>query len=415
MLFKLSDTGVNMNEIVIKYNIKENDTPELPLEIYGFNNILNILRNKIDKINSDIWKKVRWYINEYDFLVKDPIINRAFYKYWEIINVFNIFNEYTDTDLIFHCAEAPGGFIQGSNIYLQLDDYKSSETKNISTNNKLIDNDGFTTVCNKKKRKIDKKYKVYTISLNKDLPQYKLFNLPSYNKIVINKNICVTFGKDYTGDINNLENINYIKNLIGNNKGFYLVTADGGFDEGTDFNNKEQLHYYLILNEIYAALYLQQFSGTFILKVFDIFTTTSIHLLYLLKTVYREVYIYKPKTSRPTNSEKYVICKNFIGNQNMDTILLELKQLSEELKNYKKYTSFTLFNEIPKEFIDCVKDINTNLLNVQCDSLQKAIDLCENEIFVSNYQNELDASLEKRRKIFKQWEEQYNLNCYIPS
>ena len=410
MLFKVS---VNLNtDVNIKYNIKENDTPELPLEIYGFNNILNNLRNKIDKIDSDIWKKVRWYINEYDFLVKDPIINRAFYKYWEIINVFNIFNEYTDKDLIFHCAEAPGGFIQGSNIYLQLDDYKSYENKIIT--NSLIDNDGFTTVCNKKKRKNDKEYKVYTISLNKDLPQYKLFNLPSYNKIVINKNICVTFGKDYTGDINNLENIHYIKNLLGD-KEFYLITADGGFDEGTDFNNKEQLHYSLILNEIYSALYLQQYNGMFILKVFDIFTTTSIQLLYLLKLVYNEVYIYKPKTSRPTNSEKYIICKKFIGNNKLDSFLSELRMLSKELKKYKKYTSFTLFNEIPIDFINCIKNINTNFLNIQCNSLQRAIDLCENNNFISNYQNELDASLEKRRKVFKQWEEQYNLNCYIPS
>jgi 23S rRNA U2552 (ribose-2'-O)-methylase RlmE/FtsJ len=410
MLFKVS---VNLNtDVNIKYNIKENDTPELPLEIYGFNNILNNLRNKIDKIDSDIWKKVRWYINEYDFLVKDPIINRAFYKYWEIINVFNIFNEYKDKDLIFHCAEAPGGFIQGSNIYLQLDDYKSYENKTIT--NTLIDNDGFTTVCNKKKRKSDKQYKVYTISLNKDLPQYKLFNLPSYNKIVINKNICVTFGKDYTGDINNLENIHYIKNLLGD-KEFYLITADGGFDEGTDFNNKEQLHYSLILNEIYSALYLQQYNGMFILKVFDIFTTTSIQLLYLLKLVYNEVYIYKPKTSRPTNSEKYIICKKFIGNNKLDSFLSELRMLSKELKKYKKYTSFTLFNEIPIDFINCIKNINTNFLNIQCNSLQRAIDLCENNNFISNYQNELDASLEKRRKVFKQWEEQYNLNCYIPS
>ena len=50
--------------------------------------LLRYFCNKIDKIHTDIWKKVRWYINEYDFLVKDPIINRAFYKYWEIINVF---------------------------------------------------------------------------------------------------------------------------------------------------------------------------------------------------------------------------------------------------------------------------------------------------------------------------------------
>ena len=395
----------------LNFKIKETTGPELPKEEYGFSNVLNVHRNKIDKINTDIWKKVRWYINDYDFLVKDPIINRAFYKYWEIINVFEIFDTYTDTDTIFHCAEAPGGFIQGSNIYLQLENYTAPQQPKLET--QIVDEDGFMRVSRRKK-KSEKFYKIYTISLNKDLPQYKTYNLPSYNKRVVNKNICVTYGKDNTGDINNLDNIHYIKNMIGFN-GSYLVTADGGFDEGTDFNNKEQLHYFLILNEIYSALCLQKTDGFFILKVFDIFTTTSVHLLYLLNLVYSEVYIYKPKTSRPTNSEKYIICKYF-NVANRDKLLYKIKQLSENLKLQKnRYTSFTLFDNIPEEFVEKIKVMNTNLLNKQCEHLNTAIKLCENEDFIKNYESELENSLDKRRQVFKQWEKTYNLNCYIPS
>lgn len=409
MIFNIKVSVEDKDNILsnFEFKTKENDKPEIPYEIYGFNDILNVHRNKIDKIHTDIWKKVRWYINEYDFLVKDPIINRAFYKYWEIVNVFEVFDKYTETDTIFHCAEAPGGFIQGSNIYLQLENLKP-----VQHEESLVDEDGFIRV-KKKKRKNDKCYKIYTISLNKDLPQYKTYNLPSYNKRVINRNICVTYGKDNTGDINNLDNIHHIKNLIGHD-GSYLVTADGGFDEGTDFNNKEQLHYYLILNEIYSALCLQKQGGTFILKVFDIFTTTSIHLLYLLNLVYGEVYIYKPKTSRPTNSEKYIICKNFQLVDKSYTLHI-LRKLSEKFKTQKKYTSFTLFDNIPTEFINKIHNMNNELLNKQCDALQKAIELCENTDFMKNYDSELDSSLDKRRQIFKKWEEMYNLNYYIPS
>lgn len=412
MIFNIKVQDEKRDEILSSLNIKikDNDKPETPLEDYGFNDILNVHRNKIDKINTDIWKKVRWYINDYDFLVKDPIINRAFYKYWEIINVFDIFSKYTDTDTIFHCAEAPGGFIQGSNIYLQLENFKPIVPE--PEREPLMDEDGWIKV-GKKKRKNDKYYKIYTISLNKDLPQYRSYNLPSYNKRVINKNICVTYGKDNTGDINNLDNIHHIKNLVGSN-GSYLVTADGGFDEGTDFNNKEQLHYFLILNEIYSALCLQKLGGMFILKVFDIFTTTSVHLLYLLNLVYEEVYIYKPKTSRPTNSEKYIVCKNF-NLKEKSNMLYILRQLSEKIKMQKKYTSFTLFDSIPESFIENVRNMNTVLLNKQCEFLQKAINLCDNEHFMKNYDSELDSSLDRRRQVFKQWEELYNLNCYIPS
>ena len=113
----LSDVDEQIN--VKLYKKKE---PDLPKEEYGFDNKLNEYRDNIDNINNDLWKKIRWYINEYDFVVKDPIINRAFYKYWEIINKFNIFKEYNvSSDLILHCAEAPGGFIQGTNLFLQIE------------------------------------------------------------------------------------------------------------------------------------------------------------------------------------------------------------------------------------------------------------------------------------------------------
>lgn len=399
----------NMNSVI---NYKESCLPEQPQEIYGFNNILNVYRNKIDKINTDVWKKIRWYINDYDFLVKDPIINRAFYKYWEIINVFNIFENYEDTDTIFHCAEAPGGFIQGSNIYLQLNNTASEVREKLQP-----DENGFMPVLNKRKKKrSERSYKIYTISLNKDLPEYKSYNLPSYNKRVINKHVYITYGKDNTGNINNLDNINHIRNLVGNT-GCHLVTADGGFDEGNDFNNKEQLHYLLILNEIYSSICLQKSSGNFILKVFDIFTETSINLLYLLNLIYSEVYIYKPKTSRPTNSEKYIICKNFkLNNSLKDDLLKKLYELSSELNSQKnKYNSFILFNNIPDLFIKNIKQMNMFLLENQCNHLSKAIDLCEDKTFIENYEYELGKSLDKRKKVFKEWETKFNLNYYIPS
>lgn len=402
MIFNIKvEEEFNINNF--SYKIKQNNVPEISEEIYGFNEKLNIERNKIDKINSDIWKKVRWYINKYDFLVKEPIINRAFYKYWEIINVFNIFKDYTENETIFHCAEAPGGFIQGTNAYLSINYSQSKKIIDIN-----VDADGFTLVKRPMKRK---EYKIYTISLNKDLPQYKNYNLPSYNKKVINKNIYITYGKDNTGDINNLDNINFIKNLI-NKDGNYLITADGGFDEGTDFNNKEQLHYFLILNEIYSAISLQKDNGHFILKVFDIFTSTSINLLYLLNLVYSNVYIYKPKTSRPTNSEKYIICKSFNLNEiNKNIILIKLKELSEKLKIIKnKYNSFTIFNKIPDAFIKNIKDMNETLLNTQYNHLKIAINHCKDVNFIKNYELELETSYESRNNIFKNWQKEYDIN-----
>ena len=388
----------------IKFSVSGSNDPDLPNEIYGYDKKLNIYRDKIDKINCENWKKVRWYINEYDFQVKDPIINRAFYKYWEIINEFEIFEDYNENEIILHCAEAPGGFVQGSNIYLQIDRLNIGQKKEDDT-----DDQGFTMVKTKKK----KDYKIYTISLNKDLPQYKNYNLPNYNKTIMNKYLLITYGKDNTGDINNLCNVDYIKSV--SKKNFYLITADGGFDEGTDFNHKEQLHYHLILSEIYTAIMLQKNNGHFILKVFDILTETSIHLLYLLFQSYKQVYIYKPKTSRPTNSEKYIICKYFdLTNIQKESIIKELAKLSRDIFQTKsKYISFKLYNDIPQDFVDNIKHINLQMLQHQCDFLEKAIELCNDSKFITNYDNILEKSIENRRQVFYNWGKNYNLNAYV--
>ena len=415
MIFNIKDKFVSINNIALNINIKiTEDTPEEPNEKYGFNNQLNIYRNRIDKINPDVWKKVRWYINNYDFLVQDPIINRAFYKYWEIINVFNIFDDYNENDNMFHCAEAPGGFIQGSNIFLQLE--QNNNINKIAKTN-LVDEDGFTIV--KKKKEIVKQYKIYSISLNKDLQKYKNYNLPSYNKRVINPNVLISYGIDNTGDINNINNIYYFKNIMPkDNNSCYLITADGGFDEGIDFNNKEQLHFLLILNEIIATLILQKDNGHFILKMFDIFTNTSVHLLYLLSLLYKEIYVYKPKTSRPTNSEKYIICKYFeCNNEKKLDIIKKLIELSTNINLLNKnYSSFSLFESdcISNDFINKIKNMNDYLINNQCNSLNKSILLCEDTDFIKNYDNELNKSLEKRKQIFNEWGKKYNLNNFIP-
>ena len=412
--FKLVDCG----DYNFKVNFKESDIQESPKVEYGYNHSLNDYRNKIDVIDNEIWKKIRWYINEYDFIVKYPIINRAFYKYWEMINEFDIFGEYNiNSDIILHCAEAPGGFIQGTNIYLQIE--KSHHLlNNESTKDKVeIDDEGFTKYIPKKKLSKKNNYKIYTISLNKDIPKYKMFNLPSYNKIVLNKHVQPLYGKDSTGDINNLQNIDYIENVTFNNH-FYLVTGDGGFDEGCDFNNKEQLHYQLILNEIYAAIKLQKKNGHFILKMFDIFTDTSLHLLYLLNICYKSVHIYKPVTSRPTNSEKYIICKGFqLNSEDKELFLSQLRSISETFvskqNNTKTCYSFTLFEKIPDEFIENIKNINLELLNRQCVFLQKAIHLCNDQDFLQKYDIEYTKSSEYRKNTFKKWITHYNLNSYV--
>lgn len=373
-------------------NFSDNKESNEPKADLGYDSRINSLRNCIDTINPEVWKKVRWFINNYDFIVEEPIINRAFYKYWEIIQTFKLLK--CDFQKILCLAEAPGGFIQGTNYYY---------SKNQVVDNKIED-DGFIQVSTKKKK--IKLPQIYTISLNKTHPLYKNYNLPSYNEKVIKSNIKIIYGKDSKGDITNVENIKVFKESLKGDK-VDFITADGGFDEGNDFNNKEQLHYTLFFTEIVYSLVFLKESGNFIIKFFDTFTETSLDLLWLLANCFKELYIYKPYTSRPTNSEKYVICKGFFGISSS----LESELISILTKIGSKKDPFRLFNnsEIPTRFRTTIFLMNQTILNGQCHFLQEAITLCYDAEFSKNFEDLKENMVISRKANFKKWKETFKL------
>ncbi|ARR74985.1 hypothetical protein SAGO17_0066 [Mimivirus AB-566-O17] len=127
-------------------------------------------------------------------------------------------------------AEAPGGLFRVRMFFVK----KKQKRKSV------VGVDGFTSSVIVPGVEPE----IYTMSLDRYHPKYLKYNLPSYNEQVLKKNVHVLYGKDNTGDISNIENFMFLKSYI--NKKLDFITADGGFDEGDDFNNKEALHYKLI-------------------------------------------------------------------------------------------------------------------------------------------------------------------------
>ena len=89
---------------------------------------------------------------------------------------------------------------------------------------------------------------------NKNIPEWR------FDKI----KIC--YGADNTGNLYNMCNIYYLVKTLGR-QSVDLVTADGGFDFSSDFNNQEDLSLKLIYCKILTAILIQKESGSFILKI----------------------------------------------------------------------------------------------------------------------------------------------------
>lgn len=265
--------------------------------------VLTKYKNKItDYYKSKLWDRYKKLSNEYEFIFNTPNhesnistynpVSRSFFKMWELLHDFkdelNI--DSGPINAIF-LAEGPGGFAEA------LIKYRSDASG-----------------------KADDKY--YGISLkatNKNIPDWKYQD-----------QIFICYGSDNTGDLYKKHNLDYLnKNL----PKMHFITADGGFDFSYDFNAQEESSIHLILCEIYAALTMQLDGGSFILKIYDIFHDYTIKLITLLKSFYKNIYIVKPLTSRPANSEKYLICMGFVGLQGSGS-LGTIEKLGDLITSY---------------------------------------------------------------------------------
>lgn len=341
----------------MKY-ILNDDNECLPVNMDNLKNLndsLNNLRDEIDKIDTKIWKKMRWFVNDYDFKKNSLVINRAYYKYLEIIIEFGLYKDFYPENIL-HLAEAPGGFIQ---VSLNIDKYRLNKCKRM----KLIDNDGF-----EKNVRVDN-VNIYTMTLANSVNHF------SFDESILKHNVKIVEGHNGMGDLLDIENVSILKEL----STYDIVTSDGGFDDNNNYNKKEEQHHLLIETEVKYGIECCKNGGHFVIKIFDMFEEDTFKLIGELYSYFEHVIVYKPYTSRPTNSEKYVVCK--------------YKRNSPIQYNSKK-----LFNML--------HHINQEIVKKQCDVLTKSLQYCTDEFYEYVCANDRDINKHKR-ELYNKWKSKF--------
>jgi 23S rRNA U2552 (ribose-2'-O)-methylase RlmE/FtsJ len=228
----------------------------------------------------------------------------------------------------FHLAEGPGGFIEAI-----------SNLRN-NSNDQYV---GMTILCD---------INGTPHNVNKTVPGWK----KSDHFLKTHPNVYIEIGEDKTGNILSLNNFMYCRTKYGSSMDF--ITGDGGFDFSSDFNNQEINISQLLFGQVCYAICLQKQGGTFILKVFDCFMEHTVDILFILSAFYKNVYITKPKTSRYANSEKYIVCKNFIlSNDSAVFPYLTMafqKMVNQSFSSVKYKSETTCSNDLDK----CKKTIH---------------------------------------------------------
>jgi len=349
-----------------------------------FNDLIRSKKEEIDKLeNVDNWDKMKKIGNPYELIYtsynkkrkNDSIssyipISRSYFKLWEIFYNFNLFKEFdSSSKFIFaHLAEGPGGFMEATYNYMK----KINKTNNY----------------------------YYGITL-KPTNEY----VPDWNKIKKifenDKKVHIDYGNLYIYE----DVMKYILKFKSNKA--TLVTSDGGFDYSTNFNGQELNSCQIIYSEIIIALNILDYGGCFIVKVFDLFSITSCQMISLVLENFEKINIYKPETSRPANSEKYLICQGFKNNltkEQKNNYLNVLKiwnnlQLNDD--NSVIFHNFKLNNNILYQ----INEYNKKYINKQLYFLNNTIKITQNKPNKDEYYNIIKNQVLQAMK----WCDKYNI------
>jgi len=198
------------------------------------------------------------------------------------------------------------------------------------------------------------------------------------------------------GDVYRQDNLAAFREYVKENTdglGVHFVMADGGFSVEGKENIQEILSKQLYLCQFLCAMNTLRVGGHFMCKLFDLFTPFSVGLVYLLYRSFEKICIFKPVTSRPANSERYVVCKGLLpGTEAIRDYMTELNCKINNLKG----SNIDVHEVVPydtmkqdTEFFDYIFSSNNTIGGRQVLGLQKLVTYIQNTSLVGPDQTEV--------------------------
>ena len=152
--------------------------------------------------------------------------------------------------------------------------------------------------------------------------------------------------KEHSGSVTEPAMMERMKERCGRNIDLYTSDIGIGLDYDT-FAKQEELEAPLHLGQLICGLVTLKEGGHLVCKTFMFFSAFSISLMYLVSQCFEWFYIHKPQTSRPANSEVYVIGKGFRHTKETEEITA---LLMEHLTTWNSDKMDTYMVPVPESF-----------------------------------------------------------------
>lgn len=192
------------------------------------------------------------------------------------------------------------------------------------------------------------------------------------------------YGCNEDGNVFDPENIDSLtKYVLSQTQGLgvHFMMADGGFSVENQENLQEILSKQLYLCQFLVAISIIREHGHFVVKLFDLFTPFSIGLLYLIHKCFQQISIFKPNTSRPASSERYLVCK--WKKANTDTIQRHFFEINKAMWDHPN-TETDVLELVPmhvlkadEKFFNYIYESNNRIGRNQVAALLKIAAYCK--------------------------------------
>jgi len=369
------------NPNLYKYlDVQRIDTVPGPVISNSLSFYLGDIKKRINNRDQE-WDIIKRYTNPCEYIhssvpgkrksiAKKKPLSRSYFKMIELTQYFKLLEKVDKLVPMktFHLAEGPGGFIEA---LVQMRNNVNDNYIGMS----ILDETNDTAIPGWKKSK-----------------QF----------LQDNSNVFIENGITETGDILNVDNLDYCKNTYHGQ--MEIITGDGGFDFSVDFNNQEHSIGKLLYAQVTYAIVMQKKGGSFILKIFDSFMAHTLDILALLSSFYEKVYITKPQTSRYANSEKYIVCKNFLGIE-INTVYPYLRKSFENTLSYDSNMFRLLTIPLPLLFTTKIEEYNAIFGQQQIENIHYTLSLMDSK----NQQEKLASLMKSNVKKSTEWCIRYNV------
>lgn len=381
------------NTISFKLNANVNEEKMKKFKKLILENELNKTKEDIDKFHKFdkdkelFYQKYTIYLDQFKTYIRknfndNRTITNAWLKCWEMINFYRLIpTDHSDNFTVFCNAEFPGAFI------FAIDHFIKTKTSN-------------------------RKYEWFANSLWPGIDKDKGILGDYFGLYKKYKNRWLMNDTNASGDVTSREMVEIIKQKL--NEKVDLYTSDIGIEvKIEDMIHQETVEAQLNLGQIVCALHTLKDGGHMVCKTFLFFKPMTMSLLYILTKIFKELFICKPMTSRPGNSEIYIVGKYYKKDENVISTLETL------LYDWEKTKIDFPIEPIPKEFyLQLVYDLYY-IYGRQKHFIDKNVYLVKREYEMSkklpyftdimkrNYTDESRHEIIIRQQIVEYWKKAY--------